>query len=234
MGSSPSAGRCSGTGCTFTEYLSTFAKRLKQLEIARRSGTYGSRNRRAFTEYLSHFFGFESFPCPNRLTPQLPFYEGKGPRLDILQPKTAQIFCKDGGVRCAGYFWRQFNLHRTSNEACTSPAGISLSAPFRIGLLFHVLSVGWRFKSALQFLATFILRCLRIPSSSRWRRLNERSLSSRRKRLNNPSSKSQMRNIQMPLGPISDENVAVRSMRISDFVNLYVCRKNIYDHRVIQ
>ena len=38
----------------------------------------------------------------------------------------------------------------------------------------------------------------------------------------------------MPIGSIGDENVAVRSMRISDFVNLYVRRKNIYNHRVIQ
>jgi len=37
----------------------------------------------------------------------------------------------------------------------------------------------------------------------------------------------------MPIGSIGDENVAVRSMRISDFVNLYVRRKNIYNHRVI-
>jgi hypothetical protein len=38
----------------------------------------------------------------------------------------------------------------------------------------------------------------------------------------------------MPIGSVGDENVAVGSMRISDFVNLYVRRKNIYNHRVIQ
>jgi hypothetical protein len=48
------------------------------------------------------------------------------------------------------------------------------------------------------------------------------------------TSDSQMADIQMPIGSVGDENVAVRSMRISDFVNLHVRRKNIYDHRVIQ
>jgi hypothetical protein len=48
------------------------------------------------------------------------------------------------------------------------------------------------------------------------------------------TSDSQMADIQMPIGSIGNENVAVRSMRISDFVNLYMRRKNIYNHRVIQ
>jgi hypothetical protein len=43
-----------------------------------------------------------------------------------------------------------------------------------------------------------------------------------------------MGDIQMPIGSIGDENVAVGSMCISDFVNLHVRRKNIYDHRFIQ
>jgi len=43
-----------------------------------------------------------------------------------------------------------------------------------------------------------------------------------------------MRDIQAPIGSIGDENIAIRSMRISDFVNLHVRRKNIYDHCVIQ
>jgi hypothetical protein len=43
-----------------------------------------------------------------------------------------------------------------------------------------------------------------------------------------------MRDIQMPIGSIGDENIAVRPMRISDFINLHVRWKNIYDYRVIQ
>jgi hypothetical protein len=34
----------------------------------------------------------------------------------------------------------------------------------------------------------------------------------------------QMRDIQMPLGSIGNKNVAVRAMRISDFVNFHVRR----------
>jgi hypothetical protein len=44
----------------------------------------------------------------------------------------------------------------------------------------------------------------------------------------------QMGNIQMPIGSIGDKNVAVRSMGISDLVNLHVSWKGVYDHGTVQ
>src|ERR1700730_11754582 len=45
---------------------------------------------------------------------------------------------------------------------------------------------------------------------------------------------SQMGNIQMPISSIGDKNVAIRSMGISDLVNLHVSWKDIYDHGTVQ
>ena len=42
-----------------------------------------------------------------------------------------------------------------------------------------------------------------------------------------------MRDIQMPIGPIGDMDVAIRSMRVGDLVNLHVRRKDIHDHRIV-
>ena len=35
--------------------------------------TYGSRKFGAFTEYFSHLYEFDLFPCPKRCAPQPPF-----------------------------------------------------------------------------------------------------------------------------------------------------------------
>ena len=43
-----------------------------------------------------------------------------------------------------------------------------------------------------------------------------------------------MGDIQMPIGPIGDMNVAIRSMRVSDLVNLHVSWKDVYDHGTVQ
>ena len=43
-----------------------------------------------------------------------------------------------------------------------------------------------------------------------------------------------MGNVQMPIGPVGDYNVAVRPMRVRDFVNLHVRRQNIYDYCVVE
>src|SRR4030095_7211907 len=48
------------------------------------------------------------------------------------------------------------------------------------------------------------------------------------------TSDLQMRDIQMPLSSIGNKNVAVRSMRVSDFVNFHVRRQNVHYHRVVQ
>ena len=43
-----------------------------------------------------------------------------------------------------------------------------------------------------------------------------------------------MRDIQMPLGSIGNNNVAVRPMRVSDFVNFDVRRQNVHYYRLVQ
>jgi hypothetical protein len=43
-----------------------------------------------------------------------------------------------------------------------------------------------------------------------------------------------MRDIQMPLSSIGNKNVAVRSMRVSNFVNFDVRRQNVHYYRVVQ
>jgi hypothetical protein len=44
----------------------------------------------------------------------------------------------------------------------------------------------------------------------------------------------QMRDIQMPLGSIGNKNIAVRPMRVSDFVNFDVRRQNVHYYRLVQ
>jgi hypothetical protein len=43
-----------------------------------------------------------------------------------------------------------------------------------------------------------------------------------------------MRDIQMPFGSIGNKNVAVRPMRVSDFVNFHVRWQNVYYYRLVQ
>jgi hypothetical protein len=43
-----------------------------------------------------------------------------------------------------------------------------------------------------------------------------------------------MRDIQMPLGSIGNKNVAVRPMRVRDFVNFDVRRQNVHYYRLVQ
>ena len=43
-----------------------------------------------------------------------------------------------------------------------------------------------------------------------------------------------MRDIQMPVGSVGNENVAVRSMRVSDFINFDVGRQNVHYHRLVE
>ena len=42
-----------------------------------------------------------------------------------------------------------------------------------------------------------------------------------------------MRDIQIPIGPIGDMDVAIRSMRVGDLVNLHVRRQDIHHHLII-
>src|SRR5260370_27659514 len=51
-----------------------------------------NKQRGTLTEYLSTFFGLELFRVQNASHPQGPFYEGSRWVLDILQPRTTQIF----------------------------------------------------------------------------------------------------------------------------------------------
>jgi hypothetical protein len=48
------------------------------------------------------------------------------------------------------------------------------------------------------------------------------------------TSDLQMRDIQMPLGSVGNKNVAVRPMRVSDFVNFHVRRQNVHYYRLVQ
>src|SRR5712692_7786379 len=76
-----------------------------------------TKQRGTLTEYLSTFFGFELFPCPKRFTPQGPFYEGSRWVLDILLPKTPQIFSERGGCEVRGVFSGAANtLHWLCND----------------------------------------------------------------------------------------------------------------------
>lgn len=43
-----------------------------------------------------------------------------------------------------------------------------------------------------------------------------------------------MRDIQMPFGSVGNENVAVRPMRVSNFINFHMRRQNIHYHRLVQ
>jgi hypothetical protein len=48
------------------------------------------------------------------------------------------------------------------------------------------------------------------------------------------TSDLQMRDIQMPFGSIGNKNVAVRPMRVSDFVNFDVRRQNVHYYRLVE
>src|SRR5712692_5099374 len=77
-----------------------------------------TKQRGTLTEYLSTFFGFELFPCPKRFTPQGPFYEGSRWVLDILLPKTTQIFRERGGCEVRGLFWHQLRAGHSHSTIC--------------------------------------------------------------------------------------------------------------------
>ena len=73
--------------------------------------TYGSRNWGTFTEYLSHLYEFELFPCPNSFTPCRLFLRGKPVVFGHLVSKTAQIF-REGTPAEVNYCSREdSNLH---------------------------------------------------------------------------------------------------------------------------
>ena len=44
----------------------------------------------------------------------------------------------------------------------------------------------------------------------------------------------QMRDIQVPICPIGDEDVAIWSMGVGDFVDLHVSREDVYDNGIVQ
>ena len=43
-----------------------------------------------------------------------------------------------------------------------------------------------------------------------------------------------MRDVEMPIGSIRDMDIAVWPVGVSDFVNFYVRRQNIYDYCVVE
>src|SRR5712692_7190553 len=86
-----------------------------------------TKQRGTLTEYLSTFLGFEPFPCPNGFAPAGRFYEGNRSVLDILQPKTTQIFSKREGCEVRGLFWHQFQSASATLRGCKAK-GIRTSA----------------------------------------------------------------------------------------------------------
>ena len=43
-----------------------------------------------------------------------------------------------------------------------------------------------------------------------------------------------MRDIQVPIGPVGDEDVAIWSMGVGDFVDLHVSREDVDDNGIVQ